>query len=331
MTGGQDLYGAVDLGGTKLRAIVADLQGNVRGEDIRLSSTSEGLEAVLNRIEESLRSALTKAGVNIRQLKGVGIDSPGAVDTIHGIVPGAPQLPGWRNVPLVEIMERRLELPVWLENDATAAAFGEHRFGAGRGSRHMLYLTVSTGIGGGIVIDGELYDGASGAAGEFGHVTLDVNGPPCSCGSQGCLEMFASGTAIARRGEEIVARGESPALAALSKDEGRVTAEMMSRAAAQGDAASKRAYQEAGRYLGAGLAGFVNIFNPDLVLIGGGVARSGELIMEPARTTMRARTMSQPLKDVHLELAELGDLAGPLGMIARIAEIARKRGSGGLQ
>src|SRR4030042_3500851 len=171
------LYGALDLGGIKLRCIVADASGRVLGDDIRLSHAQEGLEVVLGRMVECLDASLAKAGVGRSRLRGLGIASPGAVDSVRGIVPDAPQLPGWRDVPLARLVEERVGVPVRLENDATAAALGEHRFGAGRGSRYMLYLTVSTGIGGGIIIDEEMDGGTGGAAGELGHVVIDMNGP----------------------------------------------------------------------------------------------------------------------------------------------------------
>jgi len=320
MTGRTAIYGALDLGGTKVRALVADLEGNVYGEDIRPSRAEEGLEPVLAAMEASLRAALKPAGRELGDLQGVGIASPGAVDVRRGVVPGAPQLPGWHEVPLVQVMSERLGARVWLENDASAAALGEHAFGAGWGSRHMLYLTVSTGVGGGIIIDGRLYNGTSGAAGELGHVIIDVDGPPCGCGGRGCLEALASGTAIARKGRELVERDESPALSELAAKEGPVTAEMMKRAADMGDVACKEAFRQAGHYLGVALAGYVNIFDPEVILIGGGVARAGDLLMEQARTTMQALAMSQPLNDVRLDLGVLGERAGPLGMIARIRE-----------
>jgi len=324
MTERPPLYGALDLGGTKIRALVADLEGRVYGEDVRPSRTEEGLEAVMSRMVDSLQAAARQAGADLADLKGVGIATPGAVDVRRGVVPSAPQLPGWHDVPLVEIMSRRLGLDVWLENDATAAALGEHTFGGGRSARHMLYLTVSTGIGGGIIIDGKVYRGASGAAGELGHVIIDPHGPPCGFGARGCLESFASGSAIARRGEELVAGGESRLLAELREQEGPVTAEMMKRAVDLGDVASREAFREAGHYLGIALASFVNIFNPEIILVGGGVARAGDLFMEQAQTTMRVLAMSQPLKGVRVDLGVLGDRAGPLGMIA----IARLRAAG---
>jgi glucokinase len=312
------LYGAIDLGGTKVRAIVADLDGNVYGEDIRRSEAQRGLEATLERMRESLAAALKGAGVGFADLKGVGIASPGPVDVSRGVVSEAPQLPGWKDVPLAELMGGRLGVPVIVENDATAAAIGENRYGAGRGSRYMIYITVSTGVGGGIIIDGNVYHGASGAAGELGHIIIDIDGPPCGCGGRGCLESLASGTAIARKGREAVERGEAPVLARLAEEEGGITARLMFRAAQEGDEVSRRIFREAGHYLGAALASYVNIFNPEVILIGGGVASAAEFFMAEARSTMESLAMSAPLEQVRLDLGSLKDRAGPLGMIARL-------------
>jgi glucokinase len=314
------LYGAIDLGGTNVRAIVADLDGNIAGEDIRESRAGEGLESVLRTMQDTLSAALAAGGVALADLQAVGIASPGAVDVVRGVVPAAPQLRGWKNVPLVRLMRERLGRPVYLANDATAAALGENKFGAGRGSRHMLFLTVSTGIGGGIIIDGKAYEGANGSAGEMGHIVIDMDGPECGCGGRGCLEALASGPAMARRGAAAVAAGEAPVLAGLSRREGLVTAEMMSRAAAGGDEFSRGVFRDTGRYLGVALASYVNIFNPEVILIGGGVARAAELFMPIAEQTMRELAMSEPLKHVRLGLGALADRAGSLGMIARLRE-----------
>lgn len=314
------LYGAIDLGGTKVRSIVAHGSGEVLGRDLRPSLTADGLEPVLDRMTASFEAALAESGVARSSLAGLGIASPGAVDAKRGIVPEAPQLPGWQDVRLAKILGDRIGLPARLENDATAAAMGEHRFGAGVGSRYMIYITVSTGVGGGIIIDGQMYGGKSGAAGELGHIVIDVNGPPCGCGSRGCLESLASGTAIAKRGEELAASGKSPALAKLREAEGPVTAEMVHRAATDGDEASVGLYREAGRYFGVALASYVNIFDPEVIVIGGGVAKAGGLLMDDARATMEAMAMSQPLKGVRLVASELGDFGGALGMIARLSE-----------
>src|SRR3990170_1405168 len=304
------LYAAVDLGGTKVRAVVADRSGRVLGDDIRPSGAAEGLETVLARMVESLDAALARAGVEREQLAGLGIASPGAVDVERGVVPNA------------RLMAERVGVPALLENDASAAALGEHRFGAGRGSRHMLYITVSTGLGGGIIIDGELYRGKSGAAGELGHMIIDIDGPPCGCGARGCLEALASGTAIARRGERLAESGDSPVLARLRGQEGPVTAEMMKRAADMGDAASREAFREAGHYLGVALAGYVNIFDPEVIVVGGGCAQAGDLLMDQAQVTMESLAMNQPLKGVRLVVSELGEFSGAMGMIARLREAA---------
>lgn len=315
-----DLYASIDLGGTNVRAIVADLDGNVFSEDIRASRASEGLDETLDTMVASLEAACARASASTGDLKALGIASPGAVDSANGTVPEAPQLIGWKDVPLVELMSERLGMPVWLENDANAAALGENRYGAGKGTKNMLYITVSTGVGGGIIINGDLYRGTRGAAGEMGHVIIDVNGPRCGCGGRGCLESLASGTAIARRGRELAESGEAPGLAEIAGREGRLSAEMIAGAAKAGDEASRKLFKDTGMYLGVALAGYVNIFNPEAILIGGGVARSADLFMPQARRVMEGRAMRAPLEDVRLGLAELGDRIGSLGMIARLKD-----------
>jgi glucokinase len=317
-----DLYGAIDLGGTNVRAIVAGLDGKVLGDRIQPSRAAEGLEPTLASMLEALAASAVEANVSVAGLKGLGICSAGWVDSERGIVPAAPQLPGWRNVPLTKIMQERTGVRAWLENDANAAALGEHIFGAGKKARHLVYITVSTGIGGGIIADGKLYGGAKGSAGEIGHTIIDPAGPLCGCGNYGCLEALASGTAIARRGEEAAASGESPQLAALKQKGEPITAESMAAAAMAGDAASKEIFAEAGRFLGIALANLVNLLSPELILIGGGVAREPQLFLPQAEDTMRTLSLSEPLKHVRLALAELGDLAGPLGMIARLRELS---------
>ncbi len=319
------LYGAIDLGGTKVRSVVADLDGHIYGEDICSSQAGSGLDAVLEAMLGSLDEALKAARVSRGDLRGLGIASPGAVDVVRGVVTGAPQLIGWKDVPLVEIVRERLGVDVWLENDANAAALGEHTFGAGRGSRHMIYLTISTGLGGGIIIEGELYVGARGFAGEIGHAMIDLDGPECEFGGPGCLESVASGAAIARRGEALLTRGEAPVLSRLQASETRVTAKLMAQAAREGDEACRRVFRDVGHYLGVTLANCVNIFNPELILIGGGVASAADLFFAEARTTMESLAIREPLRDVRLELAALGDRAGPLGMIARMREAMRAK------
>ena len=315
-----DLYGAIDLGGTNVRAIVAGLDGKISGSDRRPSRASDGLDATIETLLASLEGACSEAGVEAGVLRGLGVASPGWVDTERGVVPAAPQLIGWRDVPLVEILQERLGVTVRLENDANAAALGENAFGAGRGTRHMLYITVSTGVGAGIIADGRLYRGAKGSAGEIGHTIIDPSGPPCGCGSRGCLESLSSGTAIARRAAEAADRGGSAILAAIREREGRLGARQVADAARQGDAASAAIYEEAGRFLGIALANAVNLLSPEAIILGGGVMQAKELFLPRAEEEMRAFALDEPLKYMRLAEAELGDRAGVMGMIARLGQ-----------
>jgi len=315
--------GAVDLGGSKILSVIAQGDGRRLGEDRRPTSAEDGPEVVLERIVGSLEEALAKAGLRQGDLAAVGICSPGPCDIDAGVISSAPNLPGWRDVPICRYLEERLGVPARLENDANAAALGEHVYGAGRGCRHLIYMTVSTGIGGGLIIDGRLYRGATGVAGEVGHMTIEPDGPLCGCGNRGCLEALASGTAIAARGEELVAQGGSALLARLAQEQGELTAETVSRAADQGDVACQGIIRRAGYYLGVGLASYVNIFNPEVIIIGGGLTKAGELLLAPARAEMAARAMSEALKAVQLKPAELGDYAGVMGMVALLREGCR--------
>ena len=318
-----ELFGAIDLGGTNLRSIVASLDANIRGDDLRPSRADEGLDVCLGEIEASLRQACSQAGIEPGQLRAVGICSPGWVDAVEGVVPAAPQLKGWRNVPIVRILGERFGTRVILENDANAGALGENAFGAGRGSRQMVYITVSTGVGGGIITDGRLYGGARGSAGEIGHTVIDPAGPLCGCGNHGCLEALSSGTAIAARGVEAEARGESERLTRLKEQGERITAAAVATAAEGGDLVCREIYAEAGRFLGIALANVVNLLSPEVIVVGGGVTKAAPLFMPQAENTMRALALSEPLKHVRLALSELGDSIGVLGMIARLRQDAK--------
>lgn len=316
-----DLYGAIDLGGTQLRAIAASLDGAIAGEVIVPSHATEGPEPVIARMIEALESAATKAGVALGDLHAVGVASPGALDLVHGIVHEAPQLPGWDGVPLVEIMKERLGVPVLLENDANANALGENRFGAGHPTRQMIYLTISTGVGGGIIFDGSVYHGATGAAGELGHVIVQYEGARCLCGENGCLEAYASGTGLVWRAEEAIDLGEARSLQRLQQQKGSLATGDLADAARSGDAAAQRLFEDAGLYLGIALADFINIFNPETIVLGGGVVHhAGNLFLDRAEATMRQLARKEPLKYVRLERATLGERSGPLGMIAALAD-----------
>jgi glucokinase len=319
---GKKYLGAVDLGASKILSLIAEADGRRLGEDRRATDPEDGPEVALERIVDSLDEALARAALQRGDLAAVGVCSPGPCDIEAGVLRWGPNLPAWRDVPICRYLEERLGVPARLENDGNAAALGEHVYGAGRGCRHMVYMTVSTGIGGGIIIDGRLYRGATGVAAELGHMTIDPSGPRCGCGNHGCLEALASGTAIAARGEELVAQGGSPLLARLAQEEGELTAETVSQAAERGDAVCQHIIRQAGCYLGIGLASYLNIFNPEIIVIGGGLSKVGEPLLGPARAEMEARAFPEAVKAVQLKLAELGDYAGVMGMVALLGEAA---------
>jgi glucokinase len=318
----------VDLGATKIFSLAALPDGREAGSDRRLTLADRGPQAVIGRIVESVRAALAAAGAAEADLAAVGVVTPGPVDQKHGVVRNAPNLPGWEVMPVVQILRDALGVPVILENDADGAALGEHAFGAGRGFRNMIFITVSSGIGGGIIVDGRLYRGATGAAGEVGHMVLDEGGPLCGCGQRGCLEALASGTAIAARAAALVAEGESPLLARLARESPPLRAEDVQQAALEGDAVAQRVIREAGHYLGLGLVNLVHVFNPHGIVIGGGVSHMGDLILEPAREVVRQRCFPLSQEGLSIVAGVLGDRAGALGAIVALGEAGGDRGVG---
>lgn len=318
------VIGALDLGGTKIAAVVATPEGHILGRSRRPTEALEGPQAGLGRLIATLRVALEEGGLRPRDLAGVGLAAAGPVDREAGHLSAAPNLPGWAGVPLRDLLAEALGVPVWMENDASAGALGEHRFGAGRGLRHMLYMTLGTGIGGGIIVDGELYGGALGTAGEFGHMSLSADGPTCTCGSRGCLEVLASGTALAREGAAAVEQGRAPLLARMAAEGGPVTARLVHEAARRGDPGALAVVQQVAEYLGAGLANLVNIFNPEAILIGGGLAEMGSLLLDPAIEMARQRAFKLPMGAVRISVGSLGDEAGVMGAVALVAAATKQ-------
>ena len=322
-----DLYGAIDLGGTNVRAIVADLDGNVSGDRIQPSRAQRGLDACLARSRTRCARRRPRRRSQPGDLRGIGICSCGWVDSERGIVPAAPQLPGWHNVPLAQIMHERLGPPTSWRTTPTPPRSGEHVFGAGRDVRHLVYITVSTGIGGGIIVDGKLYGGAKGSAGEIGHTVIDPNGPLCGCGNYGCLEIagLRHGDRPARRGG-----GEAGRVAGAGRDPGaRWPADRRGdRGGREGRRPRLAGDLRGGRALPRHRAGQPR--EPALARSHPHRRRcrpqSHELFLPQAENTMRALALGEPLKYVRLGLAELGDMAGPLGMIARLREVATVNG-----
>ncbi len=303
----------VDLGATKILSLVITADGSVLAKDTRPSLGDEGREAVIGRMVASLRESLGKANLRQEQLAAIGVSGPGPVDYVRGIITDPPNLPGWHSVPLASLLQQEFRVPCTLENDANAAALAEHRWGAGRGSRHMLFLTVSSGIGGGIIIDGSLYRGTSGAAGEMGHMIINEDGPPCTCGRRGCLETYSSGLAIARQGRELAAKEPDSRLARLAAEDPPLTAEAIHRAADEGDEAARELIARAGHHLGVGIASLINIFNPQVIVLGGSLVKMGDLYLAPMRQTAESQCFTQSCDDVCIVEGGLGDEAPALG------------------
>lgn len=299
---------ALDIGGTKLAAGVVDANGRVHSFVVE-PTHREGPDEALPRLFELGRRAVADSGVDWPAIETVGIGCGGPLDAARGVLIAPPHLPGWHDVQIVDLARQAFERPVTLENDATAAAAGEHRWGAGAGARHMVYLTISTGVGGGVVIDGSLYRGASGNGGELGHVTVDWRGRRCrGCGRLGCLEAYVSGTSIAERARE----------AGLPY----TTSEEVAAAARAGDTGAQALWDETVEALACGLVSIVNLFEPELVVLGGGVTRSGEQLVGPVREKVRAAAMRPAGEAVDVVLSKLGDQVGVVGAAAIVYDRA---------
>lgn len=320
-----ELFAGIDLGGTKIRTLVAAADGSVLGDHRIATDDSQGVEAVLGRIIESVGAAAAEAGVEAAALKGIGVSAPGPIDTVRGVITDPPNLHGWHNVPLSRILRDRIGPPTILENDANCQGLAEHRYGAGRGFRHMVFVTASTGIGGGIIIDGELYVGASGAAGEIGHLVVASDGPTCGAGHVGCLEAMASGTAIARDAEALIAQGRLERTARLAERNPPLDAQDVFQASQEGEAEAAAIITRAARYLGTGFASIINAFNPEAIVVGGGLVNMGDALMIPAIEVARQRSFGQSFADVQILEGELGEKAGALGAIA----VARSHAASG--
>ena len=304
---------AIDLGGTKIITAIFS-GGQVIAKERCLTLADEGKQSVINRLLSSIDYILSLENIDSSQLGSISIAAAGAIDFERGLITLSPNLPGWHDVLLRDIVKEKYKVNTLLLNDASAAALGEHRFGVGRGVSNLILLTIGTGIGGGIIINGRLYNGPSGSAGEIGHMTIDVNGPKDRCGNIGCLETLASGTAMAREAKKRITQGENSSLVELvtGKIED-ITAEKIGVAAQNGDTLALDVIVEAGTYLGVGMVNLVNIFNPEMIVVGGGVANLGDLLLDPTRQVVRERAFQISARAVRIVTAQLGDEAGVFG------------------
>ena len=314
----------IDIGGTKLATVVADKTGHILGKVRKPTFSEKGPEYAIRLLFDMVREVVNLAGLEQASISAIGVSCGGPLDTKTGIVYSPPNLPGWDALPLKAKLESEFQVPVTIENDANASALAEFRFGGGRGYNAVLYMTMSTGIGGGIVIDGQVYHGANDSAGEVGHQILLPNGPRCGCGKQGCLEALCSGPAIARRAQAAIQKqleGEKASTAMLTLTDGRiedVKSEHVLAAARTGDALALELVQETAYYMGWGIANLVNILNPDIVLLGTIAVAAGDLLLDPIRETVLKFAMTRPAEAVNIAPAQLGDALGDLAAVALV-------------
>lgn len=312
---------ALDIGGTKLAAGVVSADGTLLSSAGCPTRVQDGPEAALKRLFELGEKALAETGAAPHELLGTGIGCGGPLDSATGTLIRPPHLPGWIDIPVVELARKHYGLPAVLDNDGTAGAAGEWRFGVGAGSRHLVYLTVSTGIGGGMVLDGRTFRGAAGNGGEPGHVTVHSGGRHCKgCGRDGCLEAYASGTSIAERAAEAVADAAARQTPTVLAGCDPLTAAEVAEAARREDPVAEQVWAETVEALGSGLTSLVNLFEPDLVVLGGGVTRAGEQLFAPLRRLVAAQAMGPAARAARIVRASGGDAAGILGAAAVAVE-----------
>ena len=311
----------IDIGGTKLATVVADNTGHILNKVRKPTLSDRGPEYALQLLFDMVRETVELSGLEQAAISAIGVSCGGPLDTKTGIVYSPPNLPGWDALPLKAQLESEFHIPVTIENDANASALAEYRFGGGRGYSAVLYMTMSTGIGGGIVIDGQVYHGANDSAGEVGHQILLPDGPSCGCGKRGCLEALCSGPAIARRAQAAVRNDCASATALLDLANGRiedVKSEHVLEAARQRDVLASQLMEETAYYMGWGIANLVNVLNPDIVLLGTIAIAAGDLLLDPIRKTVSEFAMTRPAEAVKIAPAQLGDKLGDLAAIALV-------------
>ena len=301
----------IDVGGTNVKIALVDDKGSILYSNSVPTRAEMGYEYTVNNIKQAIRDLMSETKVT--GIEGIGFDFPGQIDYKNGIVRLAPNIPGWVNIPIAKIIEDEFKIPTRIDNDVHCAALGELNFGAGKGCENFICMTVGTGIGSGIVINGKLVRGASNAAGELGHIKLQMHeGPLCGCGDHGCLEAFASGPSIVAMAEEYILGGKSTKFRELASG-GEITPFIVAEAAKQGDPVARRIFARIGEYIGFGLSSVVNLLNPEKIIIGGGVADAGDILLDPIKETIKKRAMVVAGSAFEIVPAKLGNTAGVIG------------------
>jgi glucokinase len=313
----------VDMGGTKILSAVIDAEGNILGTAKVPTKAEEGTSVVIDRIANCIQKAIDESGVASDSIQAVGIGAPGPLDPATGVVIFAPNL-GWRDVPLKAELETRVGIPTFVDNDVNVGTLGEHVFGAGKDVQNVVGIFVGTGIGGGIILQGELFHGASKTAGEIGHIIVKADGPRCGCGTRGCLEALASRTAMAKQFQRaILKKGKKSVISKLTNgDLGAIRSGVLAKAIRLNDKVTLKIIKKVTKYLGIGIGSIVNFLNPEMIVLGGGVVEAlDDTFLDNIRSAAEKYALPNTLNGVQIVRAKLGDNAGILGAAA----LARQR------
>ena len=295
----------IDIGGTNIPASLVDYTGKIIATIEKKTDAHDGPDTVVNRITDSVRELCSK--INVADFVGIGLGAPGALDLVNGTIIKCANLKDWSEVPIVKMLKEKTGFNVYMDNDANCAAIGEHWIGGARGTKNAVIMTLGTGIGGGIIIDGKIFRGSHGTAGEIGHMTIEKNGRSCGCGNLGCLEAYASATGAVTTAKEM--------------GKANITAREIFINAEAGDELCKKILQESGKYLGIGIANIANIFDPDAIIIGGGFSNAEKYLFPYAIEEAYKRTFKTIMDKIKIKKAELGNDAGVIGA-ARLAFLA---------
>lgn len=303
----------IDVGGTNVKIALVDSDGKIGYSNTIPTRAEMGYEYTINNMKQAIRDLMTETKLSAKDIEGIGFGLPGQVDFKSGIVRLITNIPGWVEIPLAKMIEDEFHIPTRIDNDVRCAALGELNFGAGKGCENLICITVGTGIGSGLIINGRLVRGASNAAGEIGHIKLQMHdGPICGCGDTGCLEAFASGPSIVAMAEEYIMGGKSTKYREMANG-GAITPFIVAEAAKAGDPVARRIFTRMGEYIGIGMASVVNLLNPERIIVGGGVADAGDILLTPLKETLKKRAMKIAGETVQVVPAQLGNTAGVIG------------------
>ena len=302
----------VDLGGTNLKTGLLSMDGNILKKVV--TDTGGGKDIVLEQIVNSIKNIIGNSGKDKSEITGIGIGTPGLVDSEKGIIRGLTNIEGFENVRMKEYVESALDIPTFIDNDVNVMAYGELKCGAGKDAMNIVCLTLGTGVGGGIIIDGRIYRGSSLSAGEIGHIPVNVDGPKCICGGRACLESYIGRDRIIKRTiEKLTQRKESIIPKLVEEDLKKITPKIICEAAEAGDMLAIEIWRETAQYLATALTGIINVLNPELIVIGGGIANTGKYLFDPLRETIKKRVFQFLAKKTRIVCAQLGEEAGIIG------------------